>query len=105
MKKILPMILLAALWLSACGGAAEPAAPAPTATEAAAVQPTEPPAEEPTTEPASQPTTEPATEPTEEIAAAETEDWSTVEGKTDDGRTTLGNPNAPVTMIDYSDFL
>jgi hypothetical protein len=31
--------------------------------------------------------------------------WLTVEGKTDDNLAYLGNPNAPVTIIDYSDFL
>jgi hypothetical protein len=32
-------------------------------------------------------------------------DWLTVEGKTADNLAYLGNPNAPVTLIDYSDFL
>jgi hypothetical protein len=32
-------------------------------------------------------------------------DWLTVEGKTADNLAYLGNPDAPVTMIDYSDFL
>lgn len=32
-------------------------------------------------------------------------DWLTVEGKTDEGFTYLGNPDASVTIIDYSDFL
>lgn len=31
--------------------------------------------------------------------------WLTVEGKTEDDLTYLGNPDAPITMIDYSDFL
>lgn len=31
--------------------------------------------------------------------------WLAVEGKTDDNLTFLGNPDAPVTIIDYSDFL
>lgn len=43
--------------------------------------------------------TTPTVAPTEEI------DWRTVEGKTKDNLTYLGNPDAPVTIIDYSDFL
>ena len=38
--------------------------------------------------------------PTSEVV-----DWLTVEGKTADNLTYLGNPDAPVTLIDYSDFL
>ena len=46
----------------------------------------------------------------EEAAATESEavapvDWATHEGRTEDGFAFLGNPDAPVTMIDYSDFL
>jgi len=40
----------------------------------------------------------PVTEPT-------VENWLTVEGKTDDNLAYLGNPAAPITIIDYSDFL
>ena len=32
-------------------------------------------------------------------------DWLTVEGKTEDNLAFLGNPEAPVTLIDHSDFL
>ncbi|MBV7335981.1 DsbA family protein [Chloroflexi bacterium TSY] len=32
-------------------------------------------------------------------------DWLTVVERTEDNLMSLGNPNAPVTMIDYSDFL
>jgi hypothetical protein len=60
--------------------------------------------------------TEVVAAPTEpvEVAADETEpdpavqaevDWLAVEGKTGDNLAFLGNPDAPVTMIDYSDFL
>ena len=39
-------------------------------------------------------------------AASQAEtDWLTVEGKTEDNLTFLGNPEAPVTLIDHSDFL
>ena len=50
-------------------------------------------------------------EPTEEMIEATVEtmpeeiDWLTVEGKTDNNLTYLGNPDASVTIIDYSDFL
>jgi protein-disulfide isomerase len=39
------------------------------------------------------------------ILPDDTTDWLTVAGQTTDGRAYLGNSNAPVTMIDYSDFL
>lgn len=32
-------------------------------------------------------------------------DWLNTVGRTEDQLITLGNPNAPVTMIDYSDFM
>jgi hypothetical protein len=32
-------------------------------------------------------------------------DWSTVSGRTAEGLNYLGNPQAPVTMIDFSDFM
>ncbi|MEM7134057.1 MAG: hypothetical protein AAF702_47645 [Chloroflexota bacterium] len=31
--------------------------------------------------------------------------WTNVQGRTDDGLAYIGNPDAPVTFIDYSDFL
>jgi hypothetical protein len=37
--------------------------------------------------------------------ALEVTDWLMVEGKTEDGYTYRGNPAAPVTVLDYSDFL
>jgi hypothetical protein len=72
------------------------------ATEAATVAP--PPTTEPTAATAPEATIEPG-----EAAVADPQpavsDWLTVEGKTTDNLTYLGNPDAPVTMIDYSDFL
>jgi hypothetical protein len=50
-------------------------------------------------------------EPTEEMAEATVEpppeqiDWLTVGGKTEENLTFLGNPEASVTIIDYSDFM
>lgn len=32
-------------------------------------------------------------------------DWTNVHGRTEEGLAYLGNPNAAVTLIDYSDFL
>lgn len=32
-------------------------------------------------------------------------DWLTNEGQTEDGFAFLGNPDAPITVVDYSDFL
>ena len=42
---------------------------------------------------------------TPEVASQTETDWLTVEGKTEDNLTFLGNPEAPVTLIDHSDFL
>ena len=42
---------------------------------------------------------------TPEVASQAETDWLTVEGKTEDNLTFLGNPEAPVTLIDHSDFL
>ncbi|MCQ3974253.1 MAG: hypothetical protein DPW09_12470 [Anaerolineae bacterium] len=42
---------------------------------------------------------------TKAMAPLEAVDWLTVEGKTADNLPYLGNPEAPVTLIDYSDFL
>ena len=41
-------------------------------------------------------------QPEEEVTV---ENWLTVEGRTDDNLAYLGNPAAPITIIDYSDFL
>ncbi|MEZ4660635.1 MAG: hypothetical protein R2911_24025 [Caldilineaceae bacterium] len=38
-------------------------------------------------------------------AAVEPVDWLTVTGRTEEGLATLGNPDAAITMIDYSDFM
>jgi hypothetical protein len=90
------------LWLSsivfivaACGSTA-PEAPlaVSTPTREANSTPTAPITVEATTEVASK-----ATAPLEAV------DWLTVEGKTADNLFYLGNPEAPVTLIDYSDFL
>jgi hypothetical protein len=119
------LTLLMAL-LVACGSAEEtpvaqvassPTAPAPspvttdTATAASEPEPTQTSQEAAATSTSTPPPTEaPATETplpaeNEEVAAIETTNWLEVEGKTEDGYTYLGNPDAPVTMIDYSDFL
>lgn len=121
------------LILAACGGAVPEAAPVsqveatatallPTATNTALPEPTEigmePTAESeqatvtPTEEPAtsapeatatSEP--EPPETPTSEPPAPADVNWLTVEGKTEAGFTYLGNPDAPVTLLDYSDFM
>lgn len=78
---------------------AEPGTPAPADVLAA----TEPPEAEPV---AVNPTatSEPVPTPTEAVAAAEV-DWLTVEGRTENDLPALGNPDALVTVIDYSDFM
>ena len=125
MLKMMPIFGLVAIliFLTACGATstAVVVADSPTATSA----PTDTPVSEatptieidtPTPEVAiEEPTTvmEEPTEvveeltPTEEptVAATEEINWGTVEGKTADNLAYLGNPNAPVTILDYSDFL
>ena len=82
---LLTLVIVLALGLSACGGAATPETVEPTAetvveepTEAVVeeVPPTEEPAAEPTEEPAAEPTEEPAAEPTDEPAAEATEEMA-----------------------------
>lgn len=72
-----------------------PTTPPPTATVAASSE-----------EAAAEATPMPSPSPTEPPAPAATAvDWLTVQGRTTDGLPTLGNPDAPVRVIDYSDFL
>ena len=70
---------------------AEPTAvPEPTATSAEAVSPLPTPTEEPAPTPTSEP---------------EPVDWSDTESSTAEGYYELGNPDAPMLILDYSDFL
>ena len=126
---LISLAVAGTMLLTACGGAAgpEPAPAEPEATDTtepvAAALPTEepteaaPPTEVPTAVIAP-PTEEPAeaaapasAEPTEEVAmvteeaVVETVDWLTNEGQTEDGFAFLGNPDAPIVLQDYSDFL
>jgi hypothetical protein len=64
--------------------------------EATAVPSPTPPAAEPTA------TTAVEVEPTAEEVTAET---GVISGRTEEGAFFLGDPNAPITHIDYSDFL
>lgn len=41
----------------------------------------------------------------EAAPASEPADWLAIMGRTDEGLATLGNPDAAVTLIDYSDFM
>ena len=124
MKKcilILPIILLA---LVACAPGAEPESEvsvvtaSPEATESPLTEvvtepsptvsspPTAVPTNEPPAEPTAVPTDAPITEEPTEIAAEEpAAETAVVAGRLDDGAFFLGAVDAPVTMIDYSDFL
>lgn len=125
MKKsvlILPLVLLA---LVACAPNIEPesenvaVAPEPThlPQEAETVPPptavllpptavpTEAPPTPPTAIPITQPTDEPAAEPTDVPTSEPAAETAVVAGRTDEGAFFFGVPDAPVTMIDYSDFL
>ena len=128
MKKwilILPIVLLA---LAACAPSAEPESevsvvvasseatnpplqavatelPVSSSPTAVSSPPTVVPTNESPVEPTAIPTDEPITEPTDapmEEPAAET---AVGAGRTDEGAFFLGAVDAPVTMIDYSDFL
>lgn len=121
----LVIFLLLVFSLAACGGVAAPTTAAPVAVAATdtpvppptntSVSPTEVPttapptattaamaAETPENTPIPPPVTLVPPTPTAEIVAV---DWLAVQGRTDDGLPTLGNPDAPVRVIDYSDFL
>ena len=121
MKKwilILPLVLLA---LVACAPTAEPnneesdavsatepslaevaTQPPPTAvSELPTAIPTDAPPADPTAIPTDAPVTEPTNVPTEEPAA----ETAVIAGRLDEGAFFLGAVDAPVTMIDYSDFL
>lgn len=104
-QPITSLIILSLLILTACGRASsEPvvsSSPQSVATEAVESGTTvEAMAEVENTQDITETTeTEPETAPQVET------DWLTVEGKTDANLVYLGNPDAPVTMIDYSDFL
>ncbi|PIE82388.1 MAG: hypothetical protein CSA11_00705 [Chloroflexi bacterium] len=100
---LLPIVLSA---LVACAPNAEPQ-PEENAAVASPI-PTEPPVVEtatalpPTTQPtAQQPTAQPTALPTEEPEM----ETAVIAGRTDEGAFFLGDPAAPVTIIDYSDFL
>lgn len=92
MKSTLPCLFIGLLLLVACapgGGTTETAAPLPVMSEPTAAVDLAPPAlDEP------QPTAEPVT-----TAAG------VAFGRNDDGTFFHGAPGAPVTLIDYSDFL
>ena len=72
--------------------------PKPTATVAQAI--IAPPTKTP--RPSATPTSTPSPEPT---ATPTPVDWLKTVGRTEAQLITLGNPDAPVTMVDYSDFL
>ena len=112
-----PRSLLAALLLlgTACGGAGTPStppqaapaqqtAPAPaTSPSAAPLQPTSAPAGAPAATSAPQAQTSPAAPPAPAAAAPSYKGVPV--GRLPEGFYTLGAPEAPVTLTDYSDFL
>ena len=120
MKKwilILPLVLLA---LVACAPTAEPnneesdavavtepplaevaTQPPPTVSSPPTAVPTDAPPADPTAIPTDEPNTEPTDMPIEEPAA----ETAVIAGRLDEGAFFLGAVDAPVTMIDYSDFL
>jgi hypothetical protein len=105
--KLWLILLLAGIWFTtaACGADA-PATPSPPAISTGASSVTVMP-DTPTSLPVTQEAVAASTNaaPPEVVPAAESVDWLTVEGKTADNLPYRGNPDAPVTLIDYSDFL
>ncbi|MCB0191149.1 MAG: hypothetical protein KDJ65_04325 [Anaerolineae bacterium] len=128
-RLIFPMLWFLSLYLTACGGAAVAPVPEPTLTEIAVstlppptatdtavpssstatsstatpdlaeAAPTEAIASEPTALPTDTPTLEPTATPTPEP------DWLNNAGRTAENLMYLGNPNASVTLVDFSDFM
>ncbi len=101
--------------LAACGGQSKSSQEAPSTAEQPAAE--QPAAEQPAAEQASAssavtdtpaPTQEPTAAleatPTEAPAAQETQDWSQ-NAWLDGDLYVLGNPEAPIRLVDYSDFL
>ena len=108
---LIPVIIPLLLFAAACGGSnpeasvAQPPPATPTNAPAVAAA-THTPAIEPTQAAATTTPPETVAEPATAAAPATEEvDWLTIEGKTADNLAYLGNPDAPVTIIDYSDFL
>ncbi len=116
------LLVMVALLVAACTGTAPPVAEKPTDTPTAIPpSPTPAPPEDtptaipptatvaaPSEKPAAETTPTPLPSPTKPpapTATATAVDWLTVQGRTADGLPTLGNPDAPVQVIDYSDFL
>jgi hypothetical protein len=59
----------------------------------------------PSATPPQSPTMTPSPLPTATVTPTPNIDWATVTGRTTEGLNYLGNPRAPVTMIDFSDFM
>lgn len=122
-KTNLAFILITILLLTACAPDAEqspteaPSAatlPQPTATVSIPTAPASSPAAESEVDPGATPVetapiaateTSPATVPEESEAPQESETTVAVSGRTEHGAYFLGRADAPVTIIDYSDFL
>ncbi len=67
--------------------------------------PTAVPTDEPPDQPTAVPTSEPVPEPTDSPTEEPVMETAVIAGRLDEGAFFFGAPDAPVTMIDYSDFL
>ena len=118
---LMPLSVLILFLVTTCGvttpepPVAQPPAVTPTntptvvaATHTPAAEPTQAVVEATITKPETviEPTPTTTAEMATEVApTSEVVDWLIIEGKTADNLAYLGNPDAPVTLIDYSDFL
>ena len=90
------------LFLTACAGAATRAAPSSSPTVGGA---TRTPSTQTSPAPATAESTADAAQPTTDVAPTPAEYNGIPQGVTDEGFYRLGDAAAPVTLIDYSDFL
>lgn len=117
-RSMMGIVIVLALFLPACAGAVFPPPSEPTPTEIA-VSTLPPPTGPHTPLPLStatlaptvaqvtalEPTASPTETPLPEPTATPIRDWLNHSGRTADQLMYLGNPDAPVTMIDFSDFM
>jgi hypothetical protein len=104
------LIVLLSILLAACGGPTASVPPSLTATLAPSAASPPPPTATPELTPTSLTLLTPSAEPTLTPSAApsdtpEPQPTALAQGRTPEGYQTLGNPDAPLTLVMFSDFL